>query len=245
MEKMMAEDKKGLNVYQCINKVQEELAKAGISKDKTASTGGNGTYKFRGIDDIYNALSTIMAKHGLCILPRYSNKQVVERTSSKGNALFYTTVDGEFDFVSSHDGSKHPVTIIGEAMDSGDKGTNKAMSAAYKYACLQAFCIPTEAESVDSESDTHEVKPEPKKPNASDNKKKYQEYIDCLTKTTTKELWDKVKPKKDAWVLWATKQYSEEYGDQLNDKFLELAKKFEPVNLGASIEDQDLPDFLK
>ncbi|MFS0844210.1 MAG: ERF family protein [Roseburia hominis] len=29
-------------------------------------------------------------------------------------------------------------------MDSGDKATNKAMSVAFKYACFQVFCIPTE-----------------------------------------------------------------------------------------------------
>jgi hypothetical protein len=147
------------SVYWCINQVQKELAEQGISKDKTASTGGNGSYKFRGIDDIYNALSVIMAKHGLCILPSYSNKQIIERTSAKGNALFYTTIDGKFKFVSKHDGSFDTVDMVGEAMDSGDKGTNKAMSAAYKYACLQTFCIPTEAESKDSEQDTWDIKP--------------------------------------------------------------------------------------
>ena len=47
--------------------------------------------------------------------------------------------------------------MYGEAMDSGDKGTNKAMSAAFKYACMQAFCIPTEGDN-DSENQTHEVK---------------------------------------------------------------------------------------
>jgi hypothetical protein len=43
-------------------------------------------------------------------------------------------------------------------MDSGDKATNKAMSAAYKYACFQAFSIPTEAKE-DADYQTHEVKP--------------------------------------------------------------------------------------
>ncbi len=43
----------------------------------------------------------------------------------------------------------------GEAMDSGDKSTNKAMSAAYKYAAMQAFCIPTEGDH-DTENQTHE-----------------------------------------------------------------------------------------
>ena len=57
-----------------------------------------------------------------------------------GGALFYTTVDAEFDFVSAVDGSKHTAATIGEAMDSGDKSTNKAMSIAYKYAVFLTFC---------------------------------------------------------------------------------------------------------
>jgi hypothetical protein len=48
--------------------------------------------------------------------------------------------------------------MYGEAMDSGDKATNKAMSAAYKYACMQAFSIPTEGDN-DADAHTHEVKP--------------------------------------------------------------------------------------
>ena len=42
-------------------------------------------------------------------------------------------------------------------MDSGDKATNKAMSAAFKYAAFQAFAIPTESDN-DADSTTHEVK---------------------------------------------------------------------------------------
>ena len=41
-------------------------------------------------------------------------------------------------------------------MDSGDKSSNKAMSAAYKYACFLAFAIPTEGDN-DADSHTHEV----------------------------------------------------------------------------------------
>ena len=47
-----------------------------------------------------------------------------------------------FDLVSVEDGSVHTVESFGEALDEGDKGTAKAMSAAYKGAMLQAFCIP-------------------------------------------------------------------------------------------------------
>jgi hypothetical protein len=65
-----------------------------------------------------------------------------------------------FDFVSADDGSMHEVVTFGEAMDSGDKATNKAMSAAYKYACMQAFCIPTEGDN-DADAKTHEVAADP------------------------------------------------------------------------------------
>lgn len=149
-----------LNVYQAISKVQAGLAKEGISKDRKNEQQG---YKFRGIDDIYNALSGLLAENGLCILPRVLSRDLRERVSvkefngqRKETALFYVVVDVEYDFVSAHDGSKHTVRVLGEAMDSGDKATNKAMSAAYKYACLQAFSIPTEGDN-DADATTHEV----------------------------------------------------------------------------------------
>lgn len=142
-----------MKVYQAINAVQAALSKEGIAKDRKNDAQG---YKFRGIDEVYNALSPLLAKNGLCILPRCTERNVVERTNAKGTALFYVTVRAEFDFVASEDGSKHTVTTYGEAMDSGDKATNKAMSAAYKYACMQAFSIPTEGDN-DADAQTHEV----------------------------------------------------------------------------------------
>ena len=148
-----------MSVYKAINAVQAELSVSGITKDRT-NTQGSG-YKFRGIDDVYNTIAPMLARHGLCILPRVLNRTITERTSQKGGALFYVVVESEFDFVCAEDGSKHTVKTFGEAMDSGDKATNKAMSAAYKYACFQAFSIPTESDN-DADAYTHEVKPSAK-----------------------------------------------------------------------------------
>lgn len=145
-----------MKVYQAINKVQSALSKTGISKDRT-NTQGSG-YKFRGIDDVYNAVAPLLAEHGLCILPRVLARTCDERSSKSGGALFYVTVEAEFDFVCAEDGSKHTVKTFGEAMDSGDKATNKAMSAAYKYAAFQAFSIPTEGDN-DADAHTHDVAP--------------------------------------------------------------------------------------
>ncbi len=140
-------------VYSAIAAVTADMAQEGIGKTRSNQQQG---YKFRGIDDVYNALSPMLAKHNLCILPRILAREVVERTTAKGNAIFYTTVEAEFDFVSAEDGSSHTVKTFGEAMDSADKSTNKAMSAAYKYAAMQAFCIPTEGDN-DADATTHEV----------------------------------------------------------------------------------------
>ena len=143
-------------VYAAINAVQREIAITGISKSNT--TTGGAKFKFRGIDDVNNALSPLMAKHDLIVAPRYSDRALIERKSSNGNALFYITITGNFDFISVKDGSKHTVTTFGEAMDSGDKGTNKAMAIAHKYALLQVFAIPTEGDN-DPDNYTHNPQP--------------------------------------------------------------------------------------
>jgi hypothetical protein len=153
----MSEQKPPPQVYAAIAEVMAKISKVGISKDRTASTGGQGSYKFRGIDDVYNALAPFLAEAKLAIMPRVLSREITERQSAQGKALFYVVLDVEFDFVSASDGSKHTVRVMGEAMDSGDKATNKAMSAAYKYACMQTFCIPTEGDN-DADATTHEVK---------------------------------------------------------------------------------------
>jgi ERF superfamily len=140
-------------VYKAINAVQSELAKIGISKDRKNQQQG---YSFRGIDDVYGALSPLLAQHGLCVLPRMLTRTVNERETQKGGVLFYVTVEAEFDLVAIADGSKHTIRTFGEAMDSGDKATNKAMSAAYKYAAFQTFAIPTEGDN-DADAHVHEV----------------------------------------------------------------------------------------
>ena len=143
-----------MKVYQAINSVQAELCKIGIAKDSRNNQGQG--YNFRGIDAVYNVLSSIMAQNGLVIVPRMLARTCEERVSKSGGALFYVTVEAEFDLISAEDGSKHTARTFGEAMDSGDKATNKAMSAAYKYMAFQTFAIPTSGDN-DAESSTHEV----------------------------------------------------------------------------------------
>lgn len=127
-------------VYQKINKVQAALAKQGISKEhKNASQG----YSFRGVDDVYTALAPLLAEHGLVILPQCEDRIETENTTTKGTVMSKTIVRMSFLFVDVEDNSTAAATVFGEAADSGDKSTNKAMSTAYKYMAFQSFCIPT------------------------------------------------------------------------------------------------------
>ena len=140
-------------VYKTIAAVSAELAKDGIAKTRRNQTQN---YSFRGIDEVLNALSPALTKHGLVILPRILSRECTERESKSGGTLFSVVVEAAFDFVAASDGSLHTVRTYGEAMDSADKATNKAMSAAYKYAAFQAFCIPTEG---DNDADAHTPEP--------------------------------------------------------------------------------------
>ena len=147
-----------MEVYKAISAIIGEMSKQGIGKDSKNKTQG---WQFRGIDAVYNALAPFLAKYELLILPRIKNRTVCERQTRNGGVLFYVTVDAEFDFVSVKDGSKHTVATIGEAMDSGDKATNKAMSIALKYAAFQSFFIPTEETTIDPDTESHSVAPTP------------------------------------------------------------------------------------
>lgn len=111
-------------------------------------------YMFRGIDQVYNALQPAMVRNGVFAVPIVEKEERTERTKDNGTVIFYSRLHVTYRFYAA-DGSYIEARVIGEAMDSGDKATNKAMSAAYKYACFQVFCIPTE-EMPDADRETHD-----------------------------------------------------------------------------------------
>ena len=142
------------HVYRAISAVTADLAREGIGKTRKNEAQG---YRFRGIDQFFNALAPLLATYKLCMLPRCLSREMHERTNAKGTTLFYVVVAMEFDFVSAEDGSLHKVgPFYGEAMDSGDKATNKAMSAAFKYAVMESFCVPIEGQTIDADDGSPE-----------------------------------------------------------------------------------------
>ncbi len=127
------------SVYAAINAVSAELAEHGIAKSHVNEADD---YKYRSIDDLLDRLAPLLAKHRLCVLPRALKRTEVERQDDAQRSLFHVSLKVAFTLTSVDDGSSHVVEAYGEALDASDKATAKAMSAAYKSAMIQTFCIP-------------------------------------------------------------------------------------------------------
>jgi hypothetical protein len=140
-------------IYVAITAVTAEFARSGVAKTKVNQAEN---YFYRGIDDICSRLAPLLAHHRLCVLPRVLDRICEERSSADGSVLMRIALRVAFDLVSARDGSVHSIETYGEALDAGDKATAKAMTAAYKQALVQAFCIPVEGNE-DADAATHRV----------------------------------------------------------------------------------------
>lgn len=149
----MAETAKKMSIYEAVSRCMEEIGAVG--KDAVNKQQG---FKYRGIDAVMNAINPALVKNHVFIVPEVLDQQRQERTTNKGAVLIYSICRIKYTFY-AEDGSFIEAVTVGEGMDSGDKATNKAMAIAFKYACFQVFCIPTE-----EMKDPDEETPDPVKP---------------------------------------------------------------------------------
>ncbi|MBG7704904.1 ERF family protein [Streptomyces sp. MC1] len=123
-----------------------------LAMREIGAVGKNGTneelgYKFRKQEDLVAAIRGPMAKYGVRMLPRVIDQKHFQR--GKSNVAILTVeyiVRGP-----AGDVMDPPIQVVGEGADVSDKASNKAMTAAKKYAIIQAFEI---AEANVDESDT-------------------------------------------------------------------------------------------
>lgn len=125
------------NIYKALTSIIGEVS--AIGKNQKNQQQG---FMFRGIDDVMNELHTLFGKYKVVIIPEVVDYKVQEHTTSKGTLMYTTHSIIKFHFVAD-DGSEIVTTNVGEAMDTADKGMNKTMSCALKYALMQMFLIPT------------------------------------------------------------------------------------------------------
>lgn len=130
-------------IYKKMSEVMKDIG--AVTKDQKNMAQG---FKFRGIDQFVNALYPALTRHGVFMAPRATQfaQELKEVTRSNGKAGVdkHVSILMEYDFY-AEDGSRVTVgPIPAEGLDSGDKATNKALSAALKYALIQTFSVPTE-----------------------------------------------------------------------------------------------------
>lgn len=205
-------------IYQAIIGVMSDIGVIGKEK-KNAQQG----FKYRGVDDVMNALQPVMVQHGLFVVPEIIDQKREERQTNRGGNLIYSVCTVRYTFYAK-DGSNVQCVVIGEGMDSGDKATNKAMSIAFKYACFQVFCIPTE-EMKDPDAEVHEVTPKSKhtdNPAVEAVRAKANEVKKLLVKVTGS--------KENAQAVWE-KQYKADAGDivKMNAALIELNDKLKQI----------------
>lgn len=167
-------------IYQAIPKVMEEVGC--VEKNQRNLQQG---FKFRGIDAVMNALYPAFVKNKVFVVPEVLEQSREERQTRNGANMIYSVCKICYTFF-AEDGSNVSAVVVGEGMDSGDKATNKAMASAFKYACFQVFCIPTE--------EMKEQDPDAKTPESSVQKKLLPEAKPSSTPTTVKE--DKISKNK-------------------------------------------------
>ncbi|HEX6968933.1 MAG TPA: ERF family protein [Micromonosporaceae bacterium] len=114
-------------------------------------------YNFRGIDAVVNAVSPALRDNGVVVVPVVEDVtyNVVE-VGQKRTPMRECTVRVRYVFHGPGGDTIECVTV-GEAMDSGDKATPKAMSVAFRVALLQALCLPTDEK--DPDADAYERAP--------------------------------------------------------------------------------------
>ena len=111
------------------------------------------SFNFRGIDNVVNAVSPALRKHGVVVVPTVnaSEAETIEIGQNR-TRMGYVRVNVTYTFY-AQDGSNIASTVVAESMDSGDKATAKAMSVAFRTALLQTLCLPTDE--ADPDADTY------------------------------------------------------------------------------------------
>lgn len=137
------------NVHRKIQRAIEALGIEGINK---GGYNKDQKYHFRSIDQVYDALSEVLAEIGLLILPRMTSVSRDIKVGKGGSSINVVNLEMEYRLTSVDDQSELVVVFPGEGMDWSDKATNKALSNAYKYMCFEVFCIPFEGRDPDAES---------------------------------------------------------------------------------------------
>lgn len=124
--------------------IHAKLAAALILMEGVGKDGWNPAqkFKFRGVDAIAAASKKVFEQLDIFVAPYMRFVPDVPQPLKANGDLngHRVIIEATYRFYAP-DGSYVEAQTIGEGVDSYDKATNKAMSAAFKYALMQVLCI--------------------------------------------------------------------------------------------------------
>lgn len=167
------------NVVEAMSAVMNDVG--AVKKTGT----GDVPYSFRGIDQVMNALHGALTKHQVVVVPAGVQSIETERLNN-GRAqgvvlvMTYRIYGPRGDYID--------VAGVGGSVDYSDKAVNQAMSMSYKYALLEAFCIPTE-DMQDGDASAPTVENAATTPSTVDMRKLIQNMLDKDERAALREAW--------------------------------------------------------
>ena len=152
-QKVAAGKKPAASLAEAVCRVMDAVGY--VQKDKQMH--GGGSYRYVSVEAVIDALRPEMIRQQLVLLPCAVEPLAIETFEGKnGGRQNRTQVKYTFKLLHAASGQSEPVVVIGEAIDVGDKSSNKAMTAARKYALIMAFNIETGIDPDDTPSHTQE-----------------------------------------------------------------------------------------
>jgi len=128
-------------------------------RDKREAGDGAGKgYLFRGVDTVINAVGPALRRHGVLVLPEeIVTIEYRETRTSKGTVMQECIVRVRWSVIGpSGDRLAGTIESAGQANDTGDKATAKAMSVAQRVLFLTSLHVPTDDPTIDQGHDRGE-----------------------------------------------------------------------------------------
>lgn len=139
-----------MNIFQRMSAITAELQT--VAKNLTVSTGKNNSYKAVSERDVIDAVKPIEFKHGVYSYP-YAREVLESEILESENeyqgkvtkkTTFFSRIKTTYRFVNMDKPDEFiDMVTFAEGIDSGDKGSGKAMTYADKYALMKAYKIST------------------------------------------------------------------------------------------------------
>ena len=138
------------NVTEALARIMAELP--AISKKR--HPGDTVTYAYRGIEEITAEAQELCAKYGVVYYPKAEITEIKEITVN-GKPWTDTIALVEYEIVHGPSDTSRFVRVPAIGRDNSDKGSNKAMTQAFKYALIQTLMIADPKD--DGDRERHET----------------------------------------------------------------------------------------